>query len=158
VHGGPGDQSRLTYNGLLQFLVNHGYVVFAINNRGSRGYGRTFYSMDDRKHGDADLGDCVASKKFLTAAGFVDPPRIGIIGGSYGGYMVLAALAFRPDEFVAGVDLFGGVELGAHAEQHPAVLGVVQKGALQEIGDPRLTRSICGASRRCSTLRRSAGR
>lgn len=138
VHGGPGDQSRLTYNGLLQFLVNHGYVVFAINNRGSRGYGRTFYSMDDRKHGDADLGDCVASKKFLTATGFVDPTRIGIIGGSYGGYMVLAALAFRPDEFVAGVDLFGVSNWVRTLTSIPPYWESFKKALYKEIGDPRL--------------------
>jgi len=138
VHGGPGDQSRLTYNGLLQYLVNHGYVVFAINNRGSRGYGRTFYTMDDRKHGDADLGDCVASKKFLTATGFVDPPRIGIIGGSYGGYMVLAALAFRPEEFVAGVDLFGVSNWVRTLSSIPPYWESFRKALYKEIGDPRL--------------------
>jgi dipeptidyl aminopeptidase/acylaminoacyl peptidase len=138
VHGGPGDQSRLTYNGLLQYLVNHGYVVFAINNRGSHGYGRTFYSMDDRKHGDADLGDCVASKKFLTASGFVDPARIGIIGGSYGGYMVLAALAFRPDEFVAGVDLFGVSNWVRTLTSIPPYWESFRKALYKEIGDPRL--------------------
>jgi dipeptidyl aminopeptidase/acylaminoacyl peptidase len=138
VHGGPGDQSRLTYNGLLQYLVNHGYVVFAINNRGSRGYGRTFYMMDDRKHGEADLGDCVASKKFLTATGFVDPPRIGIIGGSYGGYMVLAALAFRPDEFVAGVDLFGVSNWVRTLTSIPPYWESFRKALYKEMGDPRL--------------------
>ena len=53
VHGGPGGQSRIGYSGFIQFLVNHGYAVYAINNRGSSGYGKTFYTMDDRKHGDA---------------------------------------------------------------------------------------------------------
>ena len=85
----------------------HGYAIFAINNRGSSGYGKTFYLMDDRRHGDADLGDCVASKKMLAETGYVDPNRIGIIDGSYGGYMVLAALAFQPEQFGVGVDIFG---------------------------------------------------
>ncbi|MEM6453672.1 MAG: alpha/beta fold hydrolase [Acidobacteriota bacterium] len=107
VHGGPGGQSRLGYSALIQYLVNHGYVVYAINNRGSSGYGKTFYQADDRKHGNADLGDCVASKQMLIDTGYVDPDRIGIIGGSYGGYMVLAALAFRPDSFDVGVNIFG---------------------------------------------------
>jgi len=107
VHGGPGDQSRVGYSELVQFLVNHGYAVYAINNRGSSGYGKTFYGMDDRKHGDADLDDCVASKKMLVDLGYVDPARIGILGGSYGGYMTLAALTFRPRAFAVGVDLFG---------------------------------------------------
>ncbi|MGH9362558.1 MAG: alpha/beta fold hydrolase, partial [Thermoanaerobaculia bacterium] len=107
VHGGPGDQSRVGYSGLIQFLANHGYLVYAINNRGSSGYGKTFYRMDDRKHGNADLDDCVAAKKMLAETGAVEPERIGIIGGSYGGYMVLAALAFQPDVFDVGVDIFG---------------------------------------------------
>ena len=107
VHGGPGGQSRVGYNGLLQYLVNHGYAVYAINNRGSSGYGKTFFQLDDRRHGDADLDDCVASKDMLAATGWVDTERIGILGGSYGGYMTLAALTFRPEAFAAGVDLFG---------------------------------------------------
>jgi dipeptidyl aminopeptidase/acylaminoacyl peptidase len=107
VHGGPGGQSRVGYSYLIQYLVNHGYAIYAINNRGSSGYGKTFYHMDDRKHGDADLDDCVESKKLLAGTSFVDPERIGIIGGSYGGYMTLAALTFRPEEFDLGVDLFG---------------------------------------------------
>ncbi|MFV1986722.1 MAG: prolyl oligopeptidase family serine peptidase [Gemmatimonadota bacterium] len=107
VHGGPGGQSRVGYSGLIQYLVNHGYAVYAINNRGSSGYGKTFFGLDDRKHGDADLDDVVESKRMLIDTGWVDEERIGIIGGSYGGYMTLAALTFRPEEFTVGVDLFG---------------------------------------------------
>ncbi len=107
VHGGPGGQSRVGYSALVQFLVNHGYAVYAINNRGSSGYGKQFEQLDNRDHGKGDLSDCVASKQMLVETGYVDPEAIGIIGGSYGGYMVLAALAFQPDEFAAGVDIFG---------------------------------------------------
>jgi len=107
VHGGPGGQSRIGYNSLVQYLVNHGYAIYAINNRGSSGYGKTFFKLDDQKHGEGDLDDCVASKEMLIETGYVDEEKIGIIGGSYGGYMVLAALAFRPEEFAVGVDIFG---------------------------------------------------
>jgi dipeptidyl aminopeptidase/acylaminoacyl peptidase len=107
VHGGPGGQSRVGYNGLIQYLVNHGYVIYAINNRGSSGYGKTFFHLDDQRHGVDDLEDCVVSKQMLIDTGYVDPRRIGILGGSYGGYMVLAALTFRPEEFAVGIDLFG---------------------------------------------------
>jgi len=107
VHGGPGGQSRIGYNSFIQYLVNHGYVVIEPNNRGSTGYGKTFFKLDDLKHGEDDLIDCVEAKKFLISTGYVDENKIGIIGGSYGGYMVLAALAFKPDEFAVGVDLFG---------------------------------------------------
>ena len=81
VHGGPGGQSTVGYRGLIQYLVNHGYVVYAINNRGSSGYGKTFQQLDDQKHGEGDLDDCVESKKMLIGTGKVDPNRIGIIGG-----------------------------------------------------------------------------
>jgi len=107
VHGGPGGQARVGYSSLIQYLVNHGYTVLAVNNRGSSGYGKTFFKLDDLNHGKGDLDDCVEAKKYLASTGYVDGNRIGIGGASYGGYMVLAALAFRPEEFAAGVDLFG---------------------------------------------------
>ncbi len=107
VHGGPGGQSRIGYRALIQFLVNHGYAIYAINNRGSSGYGKKFEQLDNRNHGKNDLMDCVTSKRMLIESGYVNPQQIGIIGGSYGGYMVLAALTFQPDEFEAGIDLFG---------------------------------------------------
>jgi dipeptidyl aminopeptidase/acylaminoacyl peptidase len=107
VHGGPGGQARIGYRPSIQYLVNHGYLVIDVNNRGSSGYGKTFYKMDDKKHGTVDLDDCVWAKKYLISTGFVDPEKVAILGGSYGGYMVLAALTYRPDEFTAGIDLFG---------------------------------------------------
>ncbi|HEX5758697.1 MAG TPA: S9 family peptidase [Thermoanaerobaculia bacterium] len=136
VHGGPGDQSRLGYSGLTQFLANHGYVVYSINNRGSSGYGKTFYKMDDRKHGNADLDDCVASKKMLVATGAVDPQRIGIMGGSYGGYMVLAAMAFRPREFEVGVNLFGVANWLRTLESIPPWWESARQAIYKELGDP----------------------
>ena len=76
--------------------MNHGYVVLGINNRGSSGYGRTFFAADDQKHGKEPLWDCVDAKKYLASLPYVDGNRVGIVGGSYGGYMVLAALAYQP--------------------------------------------------------------
>lgn len=145
VHGGPGGQSRIGYNALLQYLVNHGYVVYAINNRGSGGYGKTFYRADDRKHGEADLGDCVASRQMLIDTGYVDPDRIGIIGGSYGGYMVLAALTLEPEAFAVGVDIHGISNWIRTLESIPAWWESVRQALYAEMGDPsqdaeRLTR------------------
>jgi len=136
VHGGPGGQSRVGYSALLQYLVNHGYAVYAINNRGSSGYGRTFYRMDDRRHGEADLGDVVASKRMLIDTGYVDPERIGIIGGSYGGYMVLAALAFEPEEFAVGVDIFGVSNWLRTLTSIPPYWESFKKALYEEMGDP----------------------
>ena len=136
VHGGPGGQSRLGYNASLQYLVNHGYAVYAINNRGSSGYGKTFFKMDDQRHGEADLGDCVAAKGMLAATGWVDPERIGILGGSYGGYMVLAALTLRPEEFAVGVDLFGISNWIRTLESIPPWWESFREALYQEMGNP----------------------
>ncbi len=138
VHGGPGGQSRVGYSALIQFLVNHGYAIYAINNRGSSGYGKTFFRMADRKHGNADLGDCVASKGMLAATGWVATGRIGIIGGSYGGYMVLAALTFKPREFAAGVDLFGVANWVRTLESIPSYWASERKALYKMIGDPQV--------------------
>lgn len=137
VHGGPGGQAQFGYFALTQALVNQGYVVFDINNRGSSGYGKTFYAMDDRKHGEADLGDVVASKQMLAATGYVDPARIGIIGGSYGGYMVLAALTLQPDAFKVGVDLFGISNWIRTLESMPPWWASFREALLAEMGDPK---------------------
>lgn len=137
VHGGPGGQARIEYDGLIQYLVNHGYVVYDINNRGSSGYGKTFHAMDDRKHGEADLGDVVASKQMLTGTGYVDPERIGITGGSYGGYMVLAALAFQPEAFDVGVDMFGVANWLRTLESVPPHWESMRSALYAELGDPK---------------------
>ncbi len=136
VHGGPGGQATFGYSALKQALVNHGYVVFDINNRGSSGYGKTFNKMDDQQHGEADLGDVVASKQMLIETGYVDPDRIGIIGGSYGGYMVLAALTLQPDEFAVGVDLFGISNWLRTLNSIPPWWESFREALYEEMGDP----------------------
>jgi dipeptidyl aminopeptidase/acylaminoacyl peptidase len=137
VHGGPGGQAQVGYSPLVQALVNRGYVVFDINNRGSSGYGKTFYAMDDRKHGEADLGDVVASKRMLIDTGYVDSERIGILGGSYGGYMVLAALTLRPDAFAVGVDMFGISNWVRTLESTPPWGAAFREALFAELGDPK---------------------
>ena len=136
VHGGPGGQTRTGYSPLTQYLVNHGYVVLGINNRGSSGYGKTFYAADDGKHGREPLWDCVEAKKYLKSLGYVDENKIGILGGSYGGYMTLAALAFKPEEFAVGVDLFGVANWIRTLESIPPYWESIRKGLYKEIGDP----------------------
>lgn len=137
VHGGPGGQAQVGYFAMTQALVNHGYVVFDINNRGSSGYGKTFYAMDDKKHGEADLGDVVASKQMLIDTGYVDAARIGIIGGSYGGYMVLAALTLQPDAFNVGVDFFGISNWVRTLESIPPWWASFKEALYAELGDPK---------------------
>ena len=92
---------------MVQHLVNHGYAVLGANNRGSSGYGKTFFHMDDKKHGEADLRDIVAGGDWLRAQDWVADDQVAVMGGSYGGYITAAALAFHPDKFEAGIDIFG---------------------------------------------------
>jgi dipeptidyl aminopeptidase/acylaminoacyl peptidase len=136
VHGGPGGQTRKGYSAAIQFLVNHGYAVLGINNRGSSGYGKTFFTADDQKHGREPLWDCVEGKKYLQSLDWVDGKRIGILGGSYGGYMTLAALAFKPDVFDVGVDIFGVSNWLRTLKSIPPYWEAGRKGLYQEIGNP----------------------
>jgi len=111
-------------------------VVLGINNRGSSGYGRTFFTADDQKHGHEPLWDCVEGKKYLATLPYVDKDRIGIIGGSYGGYMTLAALSLQPDAFAVGVDLFGISNWVRTLESIPAWWESYRLALYKEIGDP----------------------
>jgi len=140
VHGGPGGQSRHGYNPTLQYLVNHGFAVLAVNNRGSSGYGKTFNHMDDRRHGEVDLQDCVYARKYLETLPWVDGDRIGIIGGSYGGYMVAAALAFEPDAFEVGIDIFGVTNWVRTLDSIPAWWSSFRDALYAEMGDPATDR------------------
>lgn len=146
VHGGPGGQTRTGYSPLIQFLVNNGYVVLGINNRGSSGYGKAFFTADDRKHGREPVWDCVEAKKYLKSLGYVDETKIGIIGGSYGGYMVLAALAFKPEEFKVGVDIFGVANWIRTLESIPPYWESSRKALYKEIGDPQKDRELLKAT------------
>lgn len=135
VHGGPVGQVRKTYAGAVQFLVNHGYAVLAVNHRGSQGYGRAFLDAADRKQGQEPLWDCVEARRFLATYDYIDADRIGIIGGSFGGYMAMAALAFHPEEFAAGVSICGVSNLVRHIEAKLRQPGAAQI-YLQKVGDP----------------------
>jgi protease II len=136
VHGGPGGQTRVGYFALIQFLVNHGYAILAVNNRGSSGYGKTFYKMDDRNHGDKDLKDCIWGKKWLQTQDYINPDQIGIIGGSYGGYMTMAAMTFAPDEFSVGVNLFGVTNWLRTLKSIPPYWESYRAALFDELGDP----------------------
>ncbi len=136
VHGGPGGQSRVGYFSLIQFLVNHGYAILAVNNRGSNGYGKSFFKMDDLNHGDKDLKDCIWGKKWLQEQKYIDVDKIGIIGGSYGGYMTMAAMTFTPDEFKVGVNIFGVTNWLRTLKSIPPHWESFREALYKEIGDP----------------------
>lgn len=136
VHGGPGGQSRQNYSALIQYLVNHGYAVLAVNNRGSSGYGKTFYQMDDQDHGEGDLRDCIWGKKWLQQQDYIDTSKIGIIGGSYGGFMVMRALTHTPEEFALGVNIFGVTNWLRTLKSIPPWWESFKDALYKEMGDP----------------------
>ena len=133
VHGGPGGRMVKGYKGRIQFLVNHGYVVLGVNYRGSSGFGKDFLLADRGKHGREPLWDCVMAKEYFTTLDYVDSSNIGIIGASFGGFMVLAALAFAPAEFAAGVDICGPSNLLSLADSLPPYWDV--KRFYDKLGD-----------------------
>ena len=142
VHGGPGGQSRVGYFALIQFLVNHGYAILAVNNRGSSGYGKSFYKMDDLNHGDKDLKDCIWGKKWLQEQNYIAKDKIGIIGGSYGGYMTMAAMTFTPDEFKVGVNIFGVTNWLRTLKSIPPHWESFKNALYTELGDPNTKDSV----------------
>ena len=137
IHGGPGGQTRKGYSARIQFFVNHGYAVFAVNHRGSAGYGKSFYRADEHKQAREPLWDCVDARNFLASLDYIDAARIGIIGGSFGGYMVLAALAFEPEEFAVGIDICGVSNWLRAFAVLPPYWHTLQRNILrQKVGDP----------------------
>jgi len=136
VHGGPGGQTRQGFSSLIQYMVNQGYAVLAVNNRGSSGYGKTFYQMDDKNHGEKDLQDCVEGKNWLAGQTEIDGDKIGIIGGSYGGYMTMAALTYTPEEFAVGVNLFGVTNWMRTLKSIPPYWESFRESLYKELGDP----------------------
>ena len=122
--------------------MNHGYAILAVNNRGSSGYGKTFYKMDDQNHGDKDLKDCIAGKDWLAEQDYIDGSKIGIIGGSYGGYMTMAALTYAPEEFEVGVNIFGVTNWLRTLKSIPPWWESFKEALYTEMGDPNTEDSV----------------
>ncbi|MDQ3747476.1 MAG: S9 family peptidase, partial [Acidobacteriota bacterium] len=106
-HGGPEGQERPGFNGTYQALLMRGIAVFAPNVRGSSGFGKKFVNLDNGALRENGVKDIKATVDYVVKSGVADPKRIGIMGGSYGGYMVMAGLTEYPELFAAGANLFG---------------------------------------------------
>lgn len=133
-HGGPEGQERPSFRSDYQALVAQGIGVFAPNVRGSSGFGKRFVNLDNgplRFEGIKDLKDCV---DYLVGNGIADPKRVGITGGSYGGYMTMVGVTLYPDLFAAGVDLFGMVNFFTFFEQTEPWMAAI---STTEYGDPK---------------------
>ncbi|MDQ2742734.1 MAG: S9 family peptidase [Chloroflexota bacterium] len=107
VHGGPEGQSQPIFNPVTQYFVNRGYAVLVPNVRGSTGYGRAYTHLDDVEKRMDSVADLEAAAHWIRQSGRVDGDRMAVMGGSYGGFMVLAALTSYPELWAAGVDIVG---------------------------------------------------
>jgi dipeptidyl aminopeptidase/acylaminoacyl peptidase len=135
-HGGPWGRDEWGYNPLAQFFANRGYAVLQPNFRGSTGYGRKFLDAGNLEWGRKMQDDLTGGVKYLIAQGIADPKRVGIIGGSYGGYATLAGVAFTPDLYAAAVDIVGPSNLITLLDSIPPYWESIRKMFYQRMGDP----------------------
>jgi len=137
VHGGPTSQSKRDFSTIRQYLVSKGYVVLVPNVRGSTGYGKSWTRLNNHDIGGGPLRDVVASKKYLVDQAHVVDCQVAVMGGSYGGYMALAAATFAPDDFAANVDFFGVSDLKSLVESFPAYWASGAADIYVKFGDPK---------------------
>jgi dipeptidyl aminopeptidase/acylaminoacyl peptidase len=135
-HGGPWGRDTWGYNGYAQFFANRGYAVLSMNFRGSTGYGKKFLDAGNEQWGRKMQDDVTWGVKYLVDEGIADPKRVGIFGGSYGGYATLAGVAFTPDLYAAAVDLFGPSNLITLMDSIPPYWESVRQMFYQRMGNP----------------------
>jgi len=135
-HGGPWARDDWGYDSIAQFLANRGYAVLQPNFRGSTGYGKKFLDAGNRQWGDKMQDDITWGVKYLVSKGIANPKRVGILGGSYGGYATLAALTFTPDTYAAGVSIVGPSNLLTLLESIPPYWEPIRKLFHERMGDP----------------------
>lgn len=136
-HGGPWYRDVWTFNPEVQFLANRGFAVLQVNFRGSVGYGRKFWTDSFKQWGLAMQNDVTDGVNWLIDQGIADPSRVGIYGGSYGGYTTLAGLAFTPDVYSAGVDYVGVSNLFTFMETIPPYWKPYLEMMYEMVGNPK---------------------
>jgi dipeptidyl aminopeptidase/acylaminoacyl peptidase len=134
-HGGPWARDSWGYDRFAQFLANRGYAVLQPNFRGSTGYGKKFLNAGNRQWGDRMQDDLTWGARYLETQG-IDSKRIGIMGGSYGGYATLAGVAFTPDLYAAAVSIVGPSNLITLLESIPPYWEAGRKVFYERMGDP----------------------
>lgn len=136
VHGGPWARDEWGYNRTAQFFANRGYAVFMPNFRGSTGFGKKFLNAGNAEWGALMQDDITWGVKHLVAEGVADPARVGILGGSYGGYAVLAGVAFTPELYQAAVDIVGPSNLNTLLASLPPYWEAGRKIMYARMADP----------------------
>jgi dipeptidyl aminopeptidase/acylaminoacyl peptidase len=139
VHGGPTAQTLNSFNRFVQHMVNAGYMVIAPNYRGSTGYGKEFQQANLFDMGGGDLQDVLAAADFIKQTGFLDPKKIALVGGSYGGYMTMMGVTKAPDVWAAGVPIVPFVNWFTEIENEDPVL---QQSDMATMGDPKKNEAL----------------
>jgi dipeptidyl aminopeptidase/acylaminoacyl peptidase len=135
-HGGPWVRDVWGFNPVVQFLANRGYAVLQMNFRGSTGYGRAFWEASFKQWGRAMQDDITDGVRWLIEQGIADPRRIAIYGGSYGGYAVLAGLAFTPELYACGIDFVGVSNLLTFMQTIPPYWEPFRPMLYEMVGNP----------------------
>ena len=136
-HGGPWGRDVWGYNNWHQWLTNRGYAVLSVNFRSSAGLGKALTNAGDHEWGGKIMEDQIDAVQWAIAQGIADPHKVGVLGGSFGGYSTLAGLTLYPEVFACGVDLFGPVNLITLLETIPAYWKPTLEMMLRRIGDYR---------------------
>jgi dipeptidyl aminopeptidase/acylaminoacyl peptidase len=147
IHGGPWFRDSWGFDPQAQWLANRGYAVLQVNFRGSTGFGRKFINAADHEFGNGKvLRDISDALQWAVKTGIADPKRVGIMGGSFGGYATLCGLTFTPSQYACGVDIVGPSDVKALIESFPAYWGPRKQRWLNRFGDvikdPTLNRDI----------------
>ena len=133
IHGGPASQTVNSFNRNIQYLVNQGYFVIAPNYRGSTGYGKEFMDANRFDMGGGDLQDVVGAAEWINKTGFIDPKKVAVMGGSYGGYLTMMAVTKAPELWAAGVPIVPFVNWFTEVENEDPLL---REYDLATMGDP----------------------
>lgn len=139
VHGGPTSQTVDSFNRFVQYMANQGYIVIAPNYRGSTGYGKEFQQANLFDMGGGDLQDVLAAADWIKQTGYVDPKKLIVMGGSYGGYMTMMAVTKAPDVWAAGVPIVPFVNWFTEIANEDPVL---QQSDLATMGDPEKNKEL----------------
>lgn len=147
IHGGPWGRDNWGYNTLAQFLANRGYAVLQPNFRASTGYGKKFLNAGNNEWGQKMQDDITWGKKYLVEQGIADPKRVGIMGGSYGGYAALAGVTFTPDEYAASVAIVPPSNLITLLESVPPYWEAIRTTFYKRMGDPNTPEGLAQMKR-----------
>lgn len=149
VHGGPWARDAWGYEPTVQFLANRGYAVLQVNYRGSTGFGKRFMHAAEREFAGKMHDDLIDAVQWAIAQGIADPARIGIYGGSYGGYAALVGVTFTPDVFAAAVSYVGPSSLVTLTRSFPAYWRPLLASTwFRYVGDPENPEDLADMERR----------